>query len=327
MGVQLGVAGGSPACEQLGAGNQRVLHIVAHLHFDGGVVQPGNIGIFPAFHGDGPFAQLALHFGEFRFPRLGVAVFAACECDRPTVQTGVHAGHRRAQHLLAARIAYYSRGSDLGAPLDEYLRGDFERLPEFHTSGVNAVFLIRGDVHNIDAPELAGLGDGNNGGRRLARGHRGGRFGGSSLPCCGRGTFCRTGRSFRGRRCALLRCVLSGLRRHGSLLLATHQWFHSYCMCVLAKDVDESVDGRFPVCITCRNERREPRNVHNLQTELSTTRPAGGVPTTGGGKPSIALACSDSLVDIYSAWRPDGETTYVDVYIGGRAWAQMCDDT
>ncbi len=40
VGGQLGIVRAGPACEQLGAGFQRVLHVVVHLDLDGGVMQP-----------------------------------------------------------------------------------------------------------------------------------------------------------------------------------------------------------------------------------------------------------------------------------------------
>ena len=154
IGGQLGIACASPTFQQLRAGFQRVLHIVADLDLDLRVVQPGSVRIFPAFDHDVPFAELLLDVGIAIFPRLQVAVVADLDHRFPAVQAGVGAGHGEAGLLGAARVAHGHGGTGLGAAFDEHLRGDLECLAKLHASRVQAVFGGRSDAKNVYAAEL-----------------------------------------------------------------------------------------------------------------------------------------------------------------------------
>ena len=57
---QAGVRGFGPTGQQLGTGIECVVHVVHHTHLDAGVVQPGDVRVFPTFDGHGPFAELTL---------------------------------------------------------------------------------------------------------------------------------------------------------------------------------------------------------------------------------------------------------------------------
>ena len=241
-GGQVRVRGVRPTVEHLGAGFQGVLHVVADLHLDAGVVQPRGVGILPTLDGDGPLAQLALDGGIVLIPRLQVAVLAGLEHDGPAVETGVHAGHGGALHLTAARIAQHGGGTDLGASLDEHLRRDLERLAQFDARREHALLGARGHVHDHDAAERgrgAGLGGGGNlaGSHRLRRGgmRGGGRLSprralaraplrsgfltggalGSAVVCC-HTAHCRAGVPTVGRGCGIW--TRAGESRHRRVL-------------------------------------------------------------------------------------------------------------
>ena len=117
-------------------------------------MQPGGIGVLPAFDHDVPFAELLLDVGVAIFPRLQVAVVADLDHRFPAVQAGVGAGHGEARLLGAARVTHGYGCARLGAAFDEHLRGDLEGFAELHTGRIQAIFGVRGDVQDVHAAEL-----------------------------------------------------------------------------------------------------------------------------------------------------------------------------
>ena len=154
---QAGVRGFGPTGQQLGTGIECVVHVVHHTHLDAGVVQPGDVRVFPTFDGHGPFAELTLDGRVAILPRLQIAVLAALDHHGPTIEAGIYAGHGPAHGFLAARVAHDGGGTHLGTAFDEHLGGHLKRFAEFHTGGEDAALLGGSDVHDIDAAELAGL--------------------------------------------------------------------------------------------------------------------------------------------------------------------------
>ena len=161
---KLGILRIGPTCEQSCAGFQRVLHVVVHFNLDGGVVQPGLVGVFPAFNHDLPFTQLALNGGIVGIPRLQIAVLADLDHGFPTVKTRIGAGHGETFNLAAACAAHGHGRSGLGTAFDEHLGGDVECFAELHACREQAVLNVRGDVEHVHAAELFGAGAFDDGG-------------------------------------------------------------------------------------------------------------------------------------------------------------------
>ena len=161
---KLGILRIGPTCEQSCAGFQRVLHVVVHFNLDNGVVQPGLVGVFPAFNHDLPFTQLALDGGIVGIPRLQIAVLADLDHGFPTVETRIGAGHGETSNFAAACAAHGYGRSGLGAAFDEYLGGDVECFTELHACREQAVLNVRGDVEHVHTAELFGAGTFDDGG-------------------------------------------------------------------------------------------------------------------------------------------------------------------
>ena len=148
-----GIACASPTFQQLRAGFQRVLHIVADLDLDLRVVQPGSVRIFPAFDHDVPFAELLLDVGiasSHGFRSLWSPILTiASQRSRPGWCRSWGSGPSRCRACCAR-----TRWHGLGAAFDEHLRGDLECLAKLHASRVQAVFGGRSDAKNVYAAEL-----------------------------------------------------------------------------------------------------------------------------------------------------------------------------